>query len=274
MDGTYSHRQQEVITVTERTGTGDPLQSIALLWRTNPRTGRSSLTLDAIVEAAIAVATEAGIDKLSMRRIAERVGVGVMSLYQRVPGKGELIDLMVDHVNGGVYDTATRPDATNGWRPAVEEIAARNWELFAQHPWLLGIDTTRPPLGPGTTAKYDLELTPLVGTGLSDVEIDQVLALVLDHVKAASRVSLGVAETTEATGSDDHDWWTTAGPLLAALIDDKRFPHASRIGAAAGAQYDSAVDGELQFDFGLRMILDGVEKLIASKQDASQHRLG
>lgn len=253
--------------MTERTGTGDPLQSIALLWRINPKTGRSNLTLDVIVEAAIQVATEIGIDRLSMRKIAERVGVGVMSLYQRVPGKGELIDLMVDHANGSVYDTATRPDATNGWRLAMEEIAARNWQLFSEHPWLLGVDTTRPPLGPGTTAKYDLELTPLVGIGLSDVEIDQVLALVLDHVKAAARLPLGVAETTEATGSDDHDWWTTAGPLLAALIDEKRFPNASRIGAAAGVQYDSAVDGELQFQFGLRMILDGVEQLIASKRE-------
>lgn len=265
MDKNYSRRSQEVAEVAERTGTGDPLQSIALLWRTNPKARRSNLTLDAIVEAAISVATEIGIDKLSMRKIADRVGVGVMSLYQRVPGKGELIDLMVDHVHGSVYDSATKPNVTNGWRSAMEEIAAKNWHLFSQHPWLLGIDTTRPPLGPGTTAKYDLELTPLVGIGLSDIEIDQVLALILDHVKAAARVLLGVAETTEATGSDDHDWWATAGPLLTALIDERRFPNASRIGAASGAQYDSAVDGELQFQFGLRMILDGVEKLITSK---------
>ncbi|WP_080795786.1 TetR/AcrR family transcriptional regulator [Corynebacterium pacaense] len=259
------HHSQEVAEVAERTGTGDPLQSIALLWGTNPRTGRSPLTLDAIVEAAINVAAEIGIDKLSMRKIADRVGVGVMSLYQRVPGKGELIDLMVDHVNGCAYDTDEPPDAASGWRSAMEEIAARNWQLFLQHPWVLGIDTSRPPLGPGTTAKYDLELTPLIGIGLSDVETDQVLALILEHVKAAARVSLGVAETAEATGNDDHDWWATAGPLLAALIDEKQFPNASRIGAASGAQYDSAVDGELQFQFGLRMILDGVEQLIASK---------
>lgn len=74
-----------------------------------------------------------------------------------------------------------------------------------------------------------------------------------------------MADTAEATGSDDHDWWATAGPLLAALIDEKQFPNASRIGAASGTQYDSAVDGDLQFEFGLRLILDGVEQLIESK---------
>ena len=73
--------------MAERTGTGDPLRTIALLWRTGVKTGRSGLTLDAVVETAITVAAEVGIDNLSMRRIADRLGVGAMSLYTHVPGK-------------------------------------------------------------------------------------------------------------------------------------------------------------------------------------------
>ncbi|MGC5049918.1 TetR/AcrR family transcriptional regulator [Micromonospora sp. DT48] len=252
--------------MAEHTGTGDPLLSIALLWRTNPKTGRSGLTLDAIVAAAIAVASEIGIDKLSMRKIADRLGAGAMSLYAHVPGKGELIDLMVDHVNGTLYQSPDDLPLDSGWRPALEAVAERNWELFAAHRWLLGIDVTRPPLGPGTTSKYDIELRPLVGIGLSDVEIDQVLTLVLDHVRSSARLSLGVAETAQATGRDDREWWDTAGPLLAALISPERYPHAARIGNAAGAEYDAAIDPDRAYSFGLRMIIDGVERLVASKQ--------
>lgn len=247
------------------TGTGDPLQSIALLWRTNPKTGRSGLTLDAVVTAAITVAAEIGIAKLSMRKIADRLGVGVMSLYAHVPGKAELIDLMVDHVNGTLYRPPGDAPTGTGWRPALEDIADRNWTMLKEHRWLLGIDVTRPPLGPGTTAKYDTELRPLIGIGLSDVEVDQVLTLVLDHVKSAARLALSVAETSQATGNDDGEWWATAGPLLAALINPERFPHASRIGSAAGQEYDSAVDADRTYLFGLKMILDGVERLVESK---------
>ncbi|WP_227998665.1 TetR/AcrR family transcriptional regulator [Nocardia australiensis] len=252
--------------MAEHTGTGDPLQSIALLWRTNPKTGRSGLTLDAVVEAAITVASGVGIEKLSMRKIADRLSVGVMSLYAHVPGKGELIDLMVDHVYGTLYRSPGVIPLESGWRPALEAIAEHNWNLLAQHRWLLGIDVTRPPLGPGTTGKYDTELQPLVGIGLNDVEIDQVLTLVLDHVKSTARLSLGVAETAQATGHDDREWWATAGPLLAALIDPGRFPNASRIGRAAGQENDSAVDVGRAYSFGLRMILDGVEQLVESKR--------
>ena len=251
--------------MAEHTGTGDPLQSIALLWRTNPKTGRSGLTLDAVVEAAITVAAEIGIDKLSMRKIADRLGVGVMTLYAQVPGKAELIDLMVDHVHGTLYESADVIPLESGWRRSLEAVAEHNWNLLAQHRWLLGIDVTRPPLGPGTTVKYDTELHPLMGLGLSEVEVDQVLTLVLNHVKSAARLSLSVDETARATGRDDREWWTIGGPLLAALITPERYPNTSRIGNAVGQEYESAVDAERAYAFGLRMILDGVERLVESK---------
>lgn len=257
-----SVRRKELVDVPEHTGTGDPLQSIALLWRTNPKTGRSGLTLDAVVEAAIAVAAEIGIDKLSMRKIADRLGVGVMSLYAHVPGKGELIDLMVDHVHGAVYSASESLPTANGWRSALETVAERNWDLFARHPWLLGIDVARPPLGPGTTSKYDIELAPLIDIGLSDVEVDQVLSLVLGHVRSAAQVGIGSVETARVTAQDDDQWWATAGPVLAAIVDAERFPNASRIGNAAGQEYGSAVDAERAYGFGLTVILDGVQQLV------------
>lgn len=256
--------------MVEHTGKGDPLQSIALLWRTGVKTGRSGLTLDAVIEAGIALAAEVGLDKLSMRKIADRLGVGTMSLYAHVPGKAELIDLMVDRAHAELYqDPAAIPDDAD-WRTAVEAVAEQNWQLLSRHRWLLGVDSTRPPLGPGTIAKYDTELRPLVGIGLDDVEVDQVLALVLEHVKSTARLSLGVAETSQATGSTDGEWWSTAGPVLAALIDPARFPYAARIGSAAGHEFEAAIDPERAYAFGLRTILDGVESLVRKKAARSE----
>lgn len=256
--------------MVEHTGSGDPLQSLALLWRTNLKTGRSGLTLDAIIEAGIVVASGSGIDGLSMRKIAETLDVSAMSLYAHVPSKAELIDLMVDHVNGEVYPDVQRLPPQSTWRAGVEAVAERNWQLLSEHPWLLDLDTARPPLGPGTIAKYDIELTPLVGVGLNDIETDQVLTLVLEHVKAAARLASAVGATSRTTGKSDLEWWNVAGPVLTALINPARFPNASRIGMVAGQEYDSAVDPNRTYTFGLRMILDGVELLIQQKDATAE----
>lgn len=249
----------------ERTGTGDPLRSLALLWRTEVKAGRSGLTLDRIIAAAIAVANEIGVEAMSMRKIAEHLGVGVMTLYTHVPGKAELVDLMVDFANGSVYtDETTLPHGPD-WRTAVEQIAEHNWQLLETHRWMLGVDSQRPPLGPGTIAKYDSELRPLVGIGLDDVEVDQVLTLVLGQVTHAARQMLGQIETATGSGRNDSEWWASSGPVLARLIDSKRFPYAARIGEAAGREFNAATDPQRAYEFGLRTILDGVETLITGR---------
>jgi AcrR family transcriptional regulator len=87
----------------EYSGKGDPARSLALLWRTSERTsrkGKPDLSVDRIVRAAIEVADADGLQALSMRRVAERLGVGTMSLYTYVPGKPELLDVMLDTVYG------------------------------------------------------------------------------------------------------------------------------------------------------------------------------
>ncbi len=251
--------------MAERTGSGDPLQTIALLWRTNLKSGRSGLTLDRIIDAGISAVSHFGMDGLSMRKIAAKLDVSPMSLYAHVPSKSELIDLMVDRVNGSAYPDPESLPPLGNWRTAVEVVAERNWQLLSKHPWLLELHTSRPPLGPGTIAKYDIELAPLVGIGLDDIEIDQVLTLVLEHVRASARLSTAVTPRSEKSGSSDQEWWAVAGPILTALIDPTRFPHASRIGVVAGQEYDSAVDPDRTYAFGLQTILDGVETLIRKK---------
>src|SRR5690606_36837380 len=124
------------------------------------------LTVPQIVRAAIELADADGMAALSMRRVADALGVAAMTLYSYVPGKAELLDLMLDAVSG---ETA-RPPITD-WRSALTQIAEENWALYHRHPWILQIVTYRPPLGPNIIAKYDYELSAVDGIGLSDVEI-------------------------------------------------------------------------------------------------------
>src|SRR5688572_27806436 len=82
-----------------RTGEGDPARTLALLWRRaerGTRGPRPKLSVDAVVDAAIALADEAGLQAVSMRTLAGRLGVSAMTLYTYVPGKAELLDLMLD----------------------------------------------------------------------------------------------------------------------------------------------------------------------------------
>src|SRR5690625_5946585 len=75
--------------MVERTGTADPVRVIPLLWGHGRAPGRSRLSLDVVVEAGIAIADEVGLEQVSMRKIADRLEVGAMSLYAHVPGKAD-----------------------------------------------------------------------------------------------------------------------------------------------------------------------------------------
>ena len=168
----------------------------------------------AIVEAAIELADADGIDAVSMRAIAERLGAGTMSLYTHVPGKPVLIELMIDTVAGQVYAGRRRAGRRNrvagAARCSSSPGGTGSWYL--RHPWLLQVLGGRPVLGPNINRKYEAELRPLDGIGLTDIEMDSVLTMVLMHVEGLARWQVGAARRPGSTsGQSDVEWWTHAG---------------------------------------------------------------
>src|SRR5699024_384513 len=132
--------------------------------------GRSGLTVAAIVKAGVEVADTGGLDALSMRKVADRIGAGTMSLYAHVASKEDLTALMVDAVYAELYENDVDAATAQGdWRSAMTFVAERNWDLYVRHPWLLDLRSARPILGPNVSRKYETELRPLDGIGLSDV---------------------------------------------------------------------------------------------------------
>ncbi|GAA1568927.1 TetR/AcrR family transcriptional regulator [Kribbella sancticallisti] len=245
----------------EYSGGGDPAKSLELLWglQSKPTRGpKPALTVPRIVETALRVADAEGLAAMSIRRVADELGVGAMTLYRYVPGKNELIDVMLDTV----YGELPLREVEGDWRARLDEVARENRKLYLAHPWLLQVATSRPPLGPNLMAKYEWELRAVEGIGLTDVEMDAAVALVNGYVHGAVRSAVEAATVIQRTGITDKQWWEAHEPLLDKIGDTKRFPLASRVGTTVGIEFDAPYDSEHGFEFGLARVLDGIATLL------------
>jgi AcrR family transcriptional regulator len=251
----------------KKASTIDPMRRLALLWGSHTEAGRSGLTVKGIVTTALEIADSEGVEALSMRSVAERLGVGAMSLYTYVPGKTELIDLMLDTVYGELYASVEEPSRQEGdWRAALRFIAQRNWDLYLAHPWMLQSLSARPVLGPHEALKYEAELRPFDHLGLSDVEMDASLTLILTHTEGCARAHMRFTQSQQDTGMTDAEWWVVNAPLLDTVIDPERFPVSARVGQSAGEEHQAASNPHYTFIFGLECILTGIAELIRTKK--------
>jgi AcrR family transcriptional regulator len=218
-----------------------------------------------VVEAALLLADERGLSAVTMRAVAESLGVSAMSVYTYVPGKPELLDLMVDACYAGMD---RRPWADEAWRQRLTTVALENRELLATHPWLTEVAAlSRPPLGPGLMAKYEHELSAFDDTGLTDVDRDAALTFLLGFVQSHCRAVHDAARVTTDTATSDAAWWAANQPVLARAFDPDRYPRAVRIGTAAGEALGGAWAADRAWDFGLARTLDGLAVLIGEDAD-------
>lgn len=256
---------------------GDPARTIALLWgaRELPRRGpRHALTAAQVIEAAIAIAdADRDIGSLSMRRVAEKLGVGTMSLYTYVASREELVEAMLDAVYADAVQ-ALKSRLPAGWRDGLRAVADVNWQMYQQHPWALQVFTGRPALGPHAVAKYDLELSVVDDVGLGDVEMDAVLTLVHTHVEGVARRRIEAQQAVRRTGLSDQQWWEQVQPALAEVFDPTQYPVADRVGRAAGETHQAAQNPDHAYAFGLERLLDGVSAMLPPGEGNGRRRGG
>ena len=247
-------------------GTSDAslAETIALLWSDHSRpVGRTGRSINDFVAAATELAQASGLDALSMRAIAERLGVRTMATYNFAPGKAALLALMVDHAYRDVY--AGAEPASKNWRPRLTRVAKTNRELFLAKPWLHAARPARSLMGPHELAKHEIELGALEKIGLTDVEMDQTLAAILNHAAHTSALESQLLAERRGSGLEDPQWWVEVMPQLERYADARRFPLTARVGRAATAARDGEFWGEEAFSFGLERLLDGIEVLIRSR---------
>jgi AcrR family transcriptional regulator len=261
----------------EYLGRGDPRRSLDLLWGDAPRPTRGpkpGLSVERIVRTAIELAGDDGIAGLSMRRVADRLGVGTMSLYTYVPSKAELLELMLDAVYGE-QATAIR-EATTGspadWRSGLEARARIDWDVYHRHPWMFQIASGRGVLGPNELQVLDATLRVVDGLGLSGREMVAVVDLVAMYVGGTAQVAVEAASAPAATGLTDTEWWLAREQILAEKMGDGAdFPTVMKVSADGG--FDVAPDADNyneaftvdDFEFGLERVLDGIGAFIAAR---------
>ncbi|MEO3876278.1 TetR/AcrR family transcriptional regulator C-terminal domain-containing protein [Nonomuraea sp. B12E4] len=253
-------------------GQGDARRSMALLWRTGEpdavRPGpKPGLSVDAIVDAAIAVADREGMAALSMRKVGQRLGRTGMALYTYVPSKGELVDLMYDRALGELpagYDTSA------GWRAAVSSWAERTLACYLRHPWVPQVSRARPVLGPNEFAVLESVVAILRETGLRPGRLRGVVSLLFDFVRGAATSVAESRLAPSATGVSDEEWWQARSSLLEEVAPGfaARFPMVTWVeseddpsAAAAEGSSSGRPPGEA-FTVGLSVLLDGVEAAV------------
>jgi AcrR family transcriptional regulator len=248
-------------------GSGDAARSLPLLWREpapparrpGPRPG---LGVDAIVAAAVAAADETGVAGLSMRAVAERLGVTAMALYTYVPGKNELIDLIYDGVHAELPGDHALPA---GWRAGVTAWAEDLVALYVRHPWALQVSFARPVLGPHEQAVLEDVVGILRSTGSSPEVLRRVVSMLFHIVRGTAGT---IAESRAAAeGGSEQEWWAGRAAVLAELVPDfaDRFPQSTWLGSA-GVRHPAddptpylEREARAALAVGLAVLLDGVE---------------
>lgn len=240
-------------------GSAAAARSMELLWGTKPPPSRGrkpGMTLDRIVAAAIEVADAEGLEGLSMRRVADSLGVGTMSLYRYVPSKAELHDLMLDAVTG---EDLPMDLTTGGWRAGLERFARLGMEGYLRHPWLLRASLTRGAMGPNQTAALDTVLAAVDGIGLAGGERMAVVELLTGYARGVAQQRIDAAVAQRRSGLSDEQFWADFAPLLDSHLDERRFP------ALTALWREPEYDWVDSFDFGLARILDGIERLVEAR---------
>jgi AcrR family transcriptional regulator len=244
---------------------GDPVKLVGLLWRPTQSNGRSGLTPRLITDAAIKVADAEGLDAITLRRVADELGVSAMTLYPYIAGRPELIELMLDAVAQEVYAELERPAQVADWRDRVRRIVTANWDHYLRHPWTVDVKPGRPVPGPWVSEKYEIELAGLDGIGLSDLEMEYTLTSLLATVSALAREEIELERTRMTSEQSDQDWWSEISPVLTSVMAGRDYPIANRVGSTLGETTGKAADPEGALRHATEVLLTGLAALIKDR---------
>jgi AcrR family transcriptional regulator len=262
----------------EYAGRGDAVRSMELLWGQavkGSRGPKQGTDLAAVVRAAIELADAEGLEAVSMRRVAESLGLGTMSIYTYVPGKGELLDLMLDTVYGERVQT---PAAAASPRPALETLARDLWHFHHRHPWTLYVAASRSVLGPNETASYEAALSVAADLGVPAREAVAIVDALSMFVRGAARDAVEAASAERVTGVSEMEWWTERDAILTEKMGADAYPTLARLEAeGAFAVPDDTPNYNLRFilddfEYGLQRMLDGIEASVAAPKPVVKRR--
>lgn len=226
----------------------------ATIWERldSPRSARTTLTHEQIAEAAIALADAEGLEAVSMRRLAERLGVATMALYRYVDSKDELLELMTN----AVTDPTTLLADPHDWRAVFREAARRRRDTALAHPWLPAAQAQVPTtLTPSRNLVLERMLATLEPLPLSGDQRMQLIRALDAYARGAADGEVNQRMMLERRGygadgdvrlllRSNMQWLLRSGryPLFAQMVKDGLAP----------------VDAVEEFELGLEAMLDGL----------------
>ncbi|WP_329221241.1 TetR/AcrR family transcriptional regulator C-terminal domain-containing protein [Streptomyces sp. NBC_01485] len=221
-----------------RTGSGSE-QSIWLRRSPAPRQ-EPPLTRTRIIEAAIALLDEEGMERLTMRRLAERLGVGATTLYWHIDTKDDVVDLATDAIFAG----APLPDRHDGnWQEDVVALLSGCRAMLLRHPWSAALPLRqRPSIGPNFLTWLEFLQATLSRAGFKAQQTQATCWLLYNHVlgSAASQSNLQWSKAERAAAQEQLREQQDLYPTLVAY------------------EYMLDEDWEDNFRLGVKLVLDGL----------------
>ena len=219
---------------------------------------RAGLTRSLVLEAAMALADAEGLDALTMRRLGERLGVEGMSVYRHVADKSDLLDGLVDLVYAEIH----LPPPTGPWRAWLRHRAVAVHAALEAHPWATALMESRVHPGPGVLGHHEAVLVVLLGAGFDGASATRAYNLLDSYIYGfavqQANLPFGTADELAEVGEE----------MLATLPMDA-YPSLFRV---ARELLDAGFDYASEFEAGLDLVLDSIERFHAERVTPSEAR--
>ncbi len=209
--------------------------------------GRPRLSRDRVLRGAMAVADAGGIDALTIRSLAQSLGVKPMSVYYYVANKDEILDGIVDLV----FSEIELPAADGDWRTEIRRRAHSARRVLRTHPWAIGLMESRTSPGPATLRHHDAVLATLLAAGFSHELTAHSYALLDSYIYGFALQEVGLPFEGPDTVAD------VAEPIMERFSTGE-YPH--MVEMATDYYFRPGYDFGDEFEWGLDLILDGVTR--------------
>jgi AcrR family transcriptional regulator len=217
---------------------------------------RAPLSRERVLRTAVAIADAGGIGSLTIRSLAQELGVKPMTVYHHVANKDQILDGIVDLV----FSEIELPSADGGWRSEMRRRAISARQVLRCHPWAIGLMESRSIPGPATLRHHDAVIGALRGAGFSVEMTAHAYALLDSYVYGFALQEASLPFKGPETIAD------VAEPMMQQFPADE-YPHLVEMATEYVLQ--PGYDFGNEFEFGLNVILDALTRSIPDTGDPS-----
>jgi AcrR family transcriptional regulator len=212
-----------------------------------PTKPRIPLSRERVLRSAVAFADQGGIASLSMRKLGDALGVEAMSLYNHVANKNELLDGMVDLV----FSEIDLPSGGADWKTAMRQRAVSARQALSRHRWAIGLMESRASPGPATLRHHDAVIGSLRHAGFS-------IEMAAHAYSALDSYIYGFALQEASLPFDTAEETAEVAEMMFKQFSADEYPHLTELTVEHVLQ--PGYDYGNEFEFGLDLILDGLER--------------